>query len=378
MGLIKIINLFDIYNKHQFDISVEDQYKFMNSIASPRNDYERSYAQFRCQRFFYAWWVDILWFVISFFSIPILLILLYIKGKHVSFLCQEKTIAENKGMDEILPEVLTQSFTINHDKWNAGMSLSYYDILYFFTNIFGFRHPFFMLKCLMQIASYNNRITKYRPERIIVHQEFSCCSSILTNYCNSRGVKHINVMHGEKLRYIRDSFFRYDECYVWDNHYVNLFIDQKAEPSQFRIAIPPSLKIDTSIHKNEKAFANYKYYLAINSEEEIKSIVSSLSFIKNEGKTVKFRAHPRYTDIKTLTKYVPVEDVEFPNEVSILDSISNLDYAIGSFTTVLLQAHMSGKNIILDDVTYKNRFDQLKEYGYILSTGHFMKLSSNQ
>ena len=59
--------------------------------------------------------------------------------------------------------------------------------------------PYFVFKAIMQIAAYSTRITKYQPERIITHAEFSFCSSLLTDYCHHRRVKLINVQHGEKL-----------------------------------------------------------------------------------------------------------------------------------------------------------------------------------
>ena len=110
------------------------------------------------------------------------------------------------------------------------------------------------------------------------------------------------MQHGEKLRYIRDSFFHYDECYVWDEHYVNLFKEMHAEPSQFKVAVPPSLRIDCKVHHNSSVYADYKYYLAADTEEDIKSIVASMAFAKSEGKTVKYRIHPRYTDLNVLKK----------------------------------------------------------------------------
>ena len=93
---------------------------------------------------------------------------------------------------------------------------------------------------------------------------------------------------------------------------------------------------------------------------------------------MKYRIHPRYTDLNVLKKYVPEFEIELPSEVNILDSISNLEYAVGSFTTVLVQAYLSGKKVLLNDVTFKKRFDQLKDYGYILAKDDIERLSQKQ
>lgn len=378
MNLLDILNHFDRYSKHQFDIPFENQAAYMSSLGLPKDDIDRSYKQFKCQTFFSPGWIKVFWFVVSIIAIPAIILLFLWKGRSSSFEKKVDTIAEDKGMNEIIPEELSRKYNISNKEWNSGAALSIKDLKYICTHYCKFYQPYFVLKAIMQIALYSERITRYRPERIITHSEFSFCSSLLTDYCHHRGVALINVQHGEKLLYIRDSFFHFDECYVWDNHYVRMFLSLNAEPTQFRVAIPPSLRIDSRAHSNPSCYADYKYYLAADDETAIKSIVDSMSFAKREGKTVKYRIHPRYTDLNVLKKYVLESEIEFPSEVSILDSISNVEYAVGSYTTVLLQAYLSGRNIILDDVTYHNRFEQLKEYGYILAKDDIRRLSEKQ
>lgn len=367
MNIFKITEFLDKGNKHIFDIPVDVQYAYMRSLPVAKNDIDRSYNQFLCQDFFVPFWKKCIWWLVGVFVMPLAVAVLWLKGLKVHFVKHIDAIAENKNMDEIIPKALSDKYKINHDVWNSGAALSTDDIRYILSYICGWRQPYFILKMVLLIARCSSIITKYKPKCIIEHSEFSFGSSAITDYCHHRGVKHIDVQHGEKLRYIRDAFFHYDECYVWDEHYVNLFRELNAEASQFVIAVPPSLQIDCLAHKNDSCYADYKYYLAADTEEEIKSIVASMSFAKKENKTVKYRIHPRYTDIKILRKYVSDKEIELPEKINIIDSISNMEYAVGSYTTVLLQAYLSGKKILLDDVTYKERFLQLKEYGYILA-----------
>ena len=239
-------------------------------------------------------------------------------------------------------------------------------------------HPYFILKSWMNVVLYSDMIRRHSPEVMIQFGEFSFSSSILTAYCHKHGVKHIDIMHGEKLWFIRDAFFHYDECYVWDEYYADLFRSLKAEPTQFRVAIPPSMRIDTEVYKNQEYYADYKYYLALYTEEQIKWIVQSMEFAKREGKSVKYRPHPRYSDMELLRKYVKDEEIEMPKKVGIMDSISNLEFAVGSYTTVLSQAWFSGKGVVLDDVTFKDQFDKLEEHGYILAKKDCGRLSKYQ
>lgn len=378
MKLIDILNYVDRYNKHQFDVPVEEQLAYMSSLGEPKDDIDRSYKQFLCQEFFSPWWVRTFWFLASCFAIPVVVGLYLWKGRKCGFVRKVATIAEDKGMNEIIPDELTEKYDIGYKEWNSGACLTKEDLKYICSCYLHLYQPYFVFKAIMQVAAYSSRITKYQIERLITHAEFSFCSSLLTDYCHHRGVKLINVQHGEKLLYIRDAFFHFDECYVWDIHYANMLIQLHAEPTQFRIAVPPSLKIDTKVHQNPSCYADYKYYLAADNEEEIRNIVLLMAFAKRDGKTVKYRIHPRYTDLNILRKYVTEDEIELPKDVNILDSISNVEYAVGSYTTVLLQTYLSGKKVLLNDVTFPDRYRQLKEYGYILAKDEMEKLSERQ
>lgn len=376
MKLVQVLFYINKFNKGLFEISVEEQMSYLYSLGNPTDDIDRSYKQFLCQEYFSPWWIKSFMFIVSVIAIIPILCIYWYKGIRISFIKQVDTIAEDKGMNLIIPDELSSLYAISHKEWNAGACLSSSDIFYIFKKVMGLKQPYFILKTIIKIASYSPRIIKYHPSRLICHSEFSFCSSILTSYCNSKGVRLINVQHGEKLLYIRDSFFRFDECYVWDKHYVNIFTKMKAELTQFRIAVPPSLKIDIVNNQKKTAFANYKYYLTSDNEEQIKSIVNTMSIIKSRGKTVKYRIHPRYTDLNILRKYVAENEIEYPKNISIEESVANIDYAIGSYTTVLLQAYLSGKKVLLDNVTYKKRYSQLYEYGYILANKNIEILSN--
>ena len=140
----------------------------------------------------------------------------------------------------------------------------------------------------------------------------------------------------------------------------------KAEFSQFRIASPESIAVKPT-NFDSNAYAEYKYYLAGYDESVLKSIIASLTFIANGPKRLKYRPHPRYSDISLLKKLVPESEIEYPDKVDILKSIASCSYAIGSYSTVLFQAYNSGKRIILDDKTFKEEYNKLKSLEYHLA-----------
>ena len=379
MNYFKILHFLEKGNKELFECSVEDQQAFMEALGTPRDDIDRGYKQYLCQNYFVPTWKVWTLNVVSVFATPFLLLFFLIKG---IFVRKEKHIGsmiERKGMDEVVPNVVWEKYHPDSKKWKEGASLRWSDVLFIIKLIIRApHHPYFAFKACMNVAVYSDMIYRHSPQVMIHFGEFSFKSSILTDYCHRHQVKHVNIMHGEKLFFIRDAFFHYDECYVWDDYYVEMFKSLKAEPTQFRIALPQSLCIDVEKNKNQFLYADFKYYLGENTEEEICSIVQSMKMIKTSGKTVKFRPHPRYSDLGLLKKYIPESEIEYPKEVSIIDSISNLEYAVGSYSTVLLQAWCSRQKVILDDVTYKDLYNKLAEFGYILAQKNCEKLSNYQ
>ena len=365
-------------NKTLFDIPRLEEESYLRKLGPAKDDYDRSYKQYKCQNYFMPPWKVVIINIFAFFFLLPTVIYLVLKRTIVNRQELIQAIGEFKGITEIIPDTLQRRYKIVIAE-TSRPSLSVRDLSYVLQMALRYPlAPYFTIKCTLKLGGYSQSIYCHHPDAIIVHNEPSFTISVLTNYCNKKGVKHINVMHGEKLFFIRDSYFRFDECYVWSEHYVRLFTSMNAAAGQFIIEIPHSLKIDTQKYINKSDYADYKYYLAIYNEEEIRSIVESLSFVGRNGETVKFRPHPRYSNIKLLEKYVGKEKIENPNEVSILSSISNLKYAVGSFTTVLSQAYFSGKGVICDDVTFSEQYKKLKDLKYILASMPLPKLSDFQ
>lgn len=361
-------------DKTLFDVPVKNQLAFINKLGAPRDDLERSYFQYLSQQVFVAGWKKFVLNFCAIFVIPIIIPVLLLKGLFVKHSNNLDAIGEFKGLEDIVPLCLKENYDINNEAWREGFSLRYSDFFCIWPMIWSYQ-PYFVLKSLLKVAQYSHSIKLHNPKAFIVHNEYSFTSSLLTAFCERNNLKHINVMHGEKLLYIRDSFFRYHECYVWDKHYVSLFETLKAEPTQFRIAIPPSMSINTQLHINKSVYADYKYYLANNTEKEISEISKKMREIQKKGHSIKVRLHPRYSNIDVIKNYFTESEIEFPKDVNIVESISNLEYAIGSYSTVLVQAYLAGKKVIMDDITLKHQYEKLSSLNYILSQKNNQKLS---
>lgn len=378
MSLLSFLRFLQKGDKNEFDIPVAEQRRLIDSYPIPRNIQERSYFQYMCQMTFVAKWKEIAFDIIATLSyIPVMLFLMS-RSLCVKHHQRYGAVSNLKGFEEVIPDVLSVQYEIMQldMNWGTKGQLSGSDAWYCLKAFFSFfPSSYFSLKTMVKVAQYSELIKKYTPQAIITHSEFSFASSLLTDYCHKRGIKQINVMHGEKLFNIRDTFFHFDECYVWNEYYVRLFEQLKAEMSQFRISVPPSLKIDLEKNFKDEYYADYKYYLAEFNDEQMKAITEAMSFVKAQGKTIRYRLHPRYMDMKIVERYIAPEEIEDPYKVSIVESVASCKCAVGCYSTVLAQAYLSHRDVILDDVAYTETFEKLKEYGYWLIEKGLPKLS---
>lgn len=356
-------------SKDYLDIPVDDEKLFLQSLPEPKSDLQRSYNQYICQNFykpkFLFWGLNF----ISAFLTPVIVFVLWCKGLFVKKTTGDfDAECDLKNFKDVIPETLSEKYNIDFDHWFKTMSLSSHDIL-FLMKVFAYSpfSCFFALKTTLKVGYYSDMIRRFSLKAIITHNEYAFTSSVMTAYCERMGVEHINVMHGEKLYYIRDSFFRFSKFYVWDEHYKQLFISMRADEEQFVVYEPKAMKIDTDKYYSPESYADVKYYLQIYTQEQLLTIVSAMRQLEAKGLSVKYRPHPRYSDVSMLEQTVGKDAIEYPSEVSTAVSVSNVKYAAGSFTTVLNQAYTSGKHIFLDDVTYPDRAAKLEARGYVFT-----------
>lgn len=380
MNSSKLMYFFAKGDKGWSDIPQKEQEKILKSFLEPQNDIERSYYQYKCQQVFRSKRKRIIFDVFSFVAIPFLIVGLLIASVFKKKGGSRDALGSMAECKNVVPDSLKTEFKIDYDVWMNRFSLRPKDIFLLWKVIIKTPiAPYFVLKVTLKMAAYSEMIYQYQPKAIIVHDEYSFTSSVMTWYSNQFGVEHIDVMHGEKLYYINDTFFHYNRCYVWDEHYKTLLIKLRAESSQFIIEQPEALRINLSAPKDATKYAKYKYYLQKYDENELKSIIESLAFSKKENADVIYRPHPLSSDLALLKKYVPVSNIENPREVTLEQSLINTDVVIGYFSTVLFQAHLAGKKVCMDDVTFREGYSKLKEYDYIMTSfDDVMQLSGKQ
>jgi len=357
-------------SKNNSFIAYESQKNILEEVYKQNfqeNYFARSYCQYLCQKKIYEQNLMLLNFL-SFFIIQFIVIFFKF--------CKKNIIKEKKiniiyfGIEKTIPK---KFFKYKMKKLENHFFLIAKDIKYFKNNILkkSKKQYYFALKILLKIAIYRYNIEKYSPRMFLVTSEYSWTSSILTEFCEKNKIFHINYMHGDKSYYIRDSFFKFHRCYVWDKHYEEVFCKLKAFKNQFKVI--EFLDFIPQINIEIKEFYN-TYYLQIDeTEDEIDEIIAILEKLKlKTGFKGKIRCHPEYTTKKIKNK-IPKEMLD--EEISIYYSIAKSNYIIAKYSTVLYEAFAMKKGIIvIDDITEgRERYKCLKELGWIsLSKPHLM------
>lgn len=345
---------------------VEEQKRYLLSFPEPISDVERSYFQYKCQRQLLGSFYSIMADFISIFFVIYYISKSYIGKNEVELKEKADVICFLDGLPQ---NIIPSELSAKYKDWNyaekKGWNLNKSDRLFFFKIVK--KYPFswyFLFKCLVKIGYYSYVMKLYCPDVIVVANEYSFTSSVLTSYCNQHHILHINVMHGDKLYFIRDSFFRFDSCYIWDSWYMNLFCELRAEEKQFLIARPPSMQKFEGIFRANSF--DYTYYLGGETKKEIPIIIDCLMKLKLRKKRIKIRPHPRYTDMKLIKSIESFIFVENPKKITIEESILSTKHAIALYSTVLQQAYYNGISVVIDDISNPLMFRRLKDLKYVM------------
>lgn len=350
-------------NNSIFNYPVEKQKKYLNHFNKPRDNFERSYYQYKCQMHFHK---KIIVLGLNIVSLPLLLFFYFKKNVNVNQCDLKEAVFFSDGKpDNIIPNELRQkysSWVTIHDKKERFQKE---DKIFFHKLVR--RYPFswqFLLKCLIKIRFYSYAISVYNPRSIVVCCEYSFTSSVLTQYCEEKKIHHINVMHGEKLFYIRDSFFKFHTCYVWNDGYIDLFKMLRAENSQFEVAVPTSICFLNS--SNIKKTVDYTYYLGAEEDTVLDNLMQTLDQLACDGNRVMLRPHPRYSDIKKIHEHKGKFIVEDYEDITIEDSLQRTKYAISGYSTVLIQAYHNGTKVVIDNLTQPMIYKKLVDLEYVM------------
>lgn len=356
-----------------FSISIEEQKNYLGNLTTPDDDYERSFLQYKCQRFMTSLPENLLWQAVALAVIPFYFAKFYyngIRNRYKKINTRYDAIFVENGMNtDIIPDSLLSEYPLLKQVGFAEeMAINREDIKIWLTSIK--RHPFsfyFHLKLLIKLGMYSSLIAQYAPRAIISYTETSFTTAILTHYCENKGISHINVMHGDFLYQLTFSFLRYTRFYVWHQHYVDMFISLRCCASQFYIELPKGItRLLSNVFPFEKPIYYITYYLSKETPHELSCISQTLRHFSKKSKLISIRPHPRFSNIKLVKKLFFFCNIEDPQELPLIQSLARTEYIASLYSTVLYQAYNIGKPIVIDDVSLPEKYIKLKDLKHIM------------
>ena len=177
-------------------------------------------------------------------SIPLIFIELLLSFLYSLFICKKDKrkidlLAINKNVKqtslnaESLPDIIKNEYNnIIVVNLRKGFSFGYLDataFVIFLKSLFKYPFSFFFnLKILVSLVNFGSLIHQYQPTTICsMYSEKDFVSSLITYYCEVKGISFINIMHGEIFLDPRHAFVRFSEFYVWNSHYINIFTKKR-------------------------------------------------------------------------------------------------------------------------------------------------------
>ena len=363
LDFFRFIRFFNYFKKPAEELSFlkidrAEQEKILNSVVqnlSNLNYINRSFAQYKCQ----MWLLkkpnkvilNIGSFIIFFPTITFLLLngcFVLILANCESFFNRHNLKKSNFAVffgveKKRIPESLTKDYN-KIVRIYPNFALDFKTLIFLVSKVYVkfFLHPYFCLKNTIKVSLYNANMLFIKPKAFIMTSEYSFTSSILTYYCEINNCKHINIMHGEKLFDIRDSFFKFHKCYVWHEHYCNLFKKLGADENQFVVELPRFMKIgqtNLSVPNKENQKNIFKYYLqGDETKEQLYQLLKVLDSL-SENFHIIVRPHPIWSKRNELNVLSKKFEIENPDDITILDSLLTTDFICSLYSTVLFQGY---------------------------------------
>lgn len=219
---------------------------------------------------------------------------------------------------------------------------------------------------LLHLAHCCELIYTYAPKAIISAQtESDFATSLLTEYCESKRVLYIGIMHGETVRSMIRAYVRFSRFYVWNEETAEMFIATGSPREIFRIY--DSKRLLPCYQAQEHPAYFLSYYLGGEKEPAMRELKERLDILAKRGLKCKVRPHPRATDMAAFHQIfdggaVETEDVR---QVSLKDSVENSEYIASVCSTVLSEAYASKMKIVIDDMSSYITIDDLRDRMYI-------------
>lgn len=222
-------------------------------------------------------------------------------------------------------------------------------------------YPELLCNLVRWLGYYGYATGHYQPKKAVVHFfEGTASSSLLTAYLHRRGLRHINVQHGEVLFTAMSGFCRFDEIHVWGEHFREIFLSGRSPAANIRVSGTPYHR---DLFRNLRAHHQPRPQRLLiidpfmyQDPQTPYSLIRKVMLRLDTRWEVKVRRHPaelRKTlvwmeelnaDLESMARPIHLEE-ERPT-VSIEDALCRASVVLGIASTALIEAWIVGCKVI--------------------------------
>lgn len=384
------MKMYEIENK--IFMHPDEWEQWMKKLPNPTDDFQRARNHYLCRNFYESKLVKVFRNAAAFFLIPVLFIVLRLnhfkkqkKNKQASkadavLFC---TNPKFRTYFEDVPDEIVEKYPNRVIYQSRGKK----DILYsyclnkedgaFFRKAI-MRYPFAFdmnLRVLSHISKIRYLLEEYHPKAFVsIQTERDFTTSLLAMYCENKGVEYIGFMHGECFKDLSHAYVRFTKFYVWDKYYIKQFAETGSPVDRFTTYESKRLEKRFVASENPKYYATY-YLNGIESKESLDKLKTA--FLRIDRGKCSIRPHPKLTDIHQLKELFSDTniDIEDCSQISLKDSLENAKYIISKYSTVLSEAYYSNLNIVIDDFSDEQLYQNLIKIMYINLNRTTLRLS---
>jgi hypothetical protein len=98
-------------------------------------------------------------------------------------------------------------------------------------------YPELLCNLVRWLGYYGYVVKHYQPKDAVVHFfEGTASSSLMTAYLHERGLRHIDVQHGEIMFTAMSAFCQFDEVRLWGEHFREIFLSSRSPARTIRVS----------------------------------------------------------------------------------------------------------------------------------------------
>jgi hypothetical protein len=179
--------------------------------------------------------------------------------------------------------------------------------------------------------------------------EYSACSTILTEFLESKGIKHVNVMHGHKEFNVKDTCFSgFHICLIWGKYYKNLFNELKMRTGKYCYIGHPTHRAFYNIDIFSDICRKESVVFILNQESSIWLDFKILgSYLKEKKIPVYFKPHPIYDKNAAKNYFGNTFGYNSILNGTSFDALSEHEIIIGNKSTILMEAWLAGNKVVM-------------------------------